>query len=278
MAKSFRLPQHSKSLTLTKQTLSAKPQISSPAGTYNPSTSYISSSNADGSSASLANTNGNSVQVTITDKTGKTIYQGPADHVLSLVGGTYTLLYSVENADGNKILSTTQLTVTDQTAISSKSTDIISAGNYSPNTDYISSKNADGTDGTLNSTNDKGVLITLSDKNGQIIPANADGTYSLKSGAYTEIYTVTDSNGHSVSSSTLLNSQDLTSINSKANVTTDAPKAGQLTVPFDPASAFDSATNTDGSAGKLTNTNGAKITVTVLGKNGQVIPQNPDYT
>jgi hypothetical protein len=75
-----------------------------------------------------------------------------------------------------------------------------------------------------------------------------------------------------------LNSQDLTSINSKANVTTDAPKAGQLTVPFDPASAFDSATNTDGSAGKLTNTNGAKITVTVLGKNGQVIPQNPDYT
>lgn len=100
----------------------------------------------------------------------------------------------------------------------------------------------------------------------------------MKSGAYTEIYTVTDSNGHSVSSSTLLNSQDLTSINSKANVTTDAPKAGQLTVPFDPASAFDSATNTDGSAGNLTNTNGAKITVTVLGKNGQVIPQNPDYT
>ena len=267
-----------KVINIDQTDLVSKTADSSPAGTYNPSTSYISSSNADGSSASLANTNGNSVQVTITDKTGKTIYQGPADHVLSLVGGTYTLLYSVENADGNKILSTTQLNVTDQTAISSKSTDKISSGNYNPNTDYISSKNADGTDGTLSSTNDKGVLITLSDKNGQIIPANADGTYSLKSGAYTEIYTVTDSNGHSVSSSTLLNSQDLTSINSKANVTTDAPKAGQLTVPFDPASAFDSATNTDGSAGKLTNTNGAKITVTVLGKNGQVIPQNPDYT
>lgn len=120
--------------------LVSKTADSSPAGTYNPSKSYISSSNADGSSASFANTNGNSVQVTIADKTGKTIYQGPAGHALSLVGGTYSLLYSVENADGNKILSTTQLTVTDQTAISSKSTDIISAGNYSPNTDYISSK------------------------------------------------------------------------------------------------------------------------------------------
>ena len=250
-----------------------------PAGSYDLSKNYISSVNTDESKGNLTNTNGKPVQVTISDQTGKVIYEGPASHALTLTGGSYNLIYTVENASGKKITSSTQLTVTDSTSVQSKSTDKINASQpYSPSKDFISATNSDNTDGSLPSTNGNPIKISISDKTGQIISPNADGTYTLNGGSYTETYTVIDSNGNAHTSTTILSSQDLTSITSKPNVTTNAPAAGQTTVPFDPAIAFETSTNSDGSKGNLNNTNGNNIKVTVTGKNGQIIPANPDNT
>ncbi|RZI48358.1 beta strand repeat-containing protein [Lactococcus kimchii] len=267
-----------KVIALDRTDLVSKATDTVPAGIYKPSGDYLSSQNTDGSSGSLTATNNQPVQVTITDKNGQVIDQGPADRTVTLTGGTYTVVYTVKNADGNAVSSTTSLTVTDNTSISSKATDTIIAGIYQPSKDYVTSTNADGTGATFANTNGNSVKVSLTDKSGNVVTPNADGTYTLAGGSYSEIYTVTDSNGNPHSATTIVSVQDLTTLHTQSTFTTDAPALNQSTVPFDPAAAFETSTNADGSDGTLANTNGASVTVTVTGKNGNLVSPASDGT
>ncbi|MFC4653191.1 bacterial Ig-like domain-containing protein [Lactococcus nasutitermitis] len=265
-------------VTADKTTLTTKTTDTINAGNYNPETDYTSSTNIDGSSGTLSSTNNKPVQVKVTNQNGDVIYTGDANHTLNLTGGSYTVVYTVDNGSGTAVTSTTLVTVKDNTAINSKATDTLKVGqSYSPASDFVSSVNADASAGSLTNTNGAEVAVVIKDSTGKTIwTGTADETVPagvLTGGSYNVTYTVKDSNGNPVSATTTLVSQDLTAISSKA---TDelTPETGQTTVNFTPSTDFTASSNADGSAGSFDNTNNAAVKVTVTDTSGNAVKAN----
>lgn len=261
-----------KVIALDRTDLVSKATDTVPAGIYKPSGDYLSSQNTDGSSGSLTATNNQPVQVTITDKNGQVIDQGPADRTVTLTGGTYTVVYTVKNADGNAVSSTTSLTVTDNTSISSKATDTIIAGIYQPSKDYVTSTNADGSDGTLANTNGASVTVTVTGKNGNLVSPASDGTYPLLPDEnYTVTYTTHNASGQAVSTTTEVNVPTAPVDES----TLDSRDTDQISVgTYHPLTDLTTVKNADGTDGKGNlKLNNGPIHVEITDENNKLIWQ-----
>ena len=221
----------------------------------------------DGSSSLLLNNN--PIHVTIIDENGKMLLdnQLTTDSSIRLTGGTYTVTYTGKDLLGNIVTTTTIVNVSDQTSLVSNSVNNNLKANqiYQPATEIIKDKNADGTDGSTDKTNNQPVKIIITDENGKIIVANADGTYKLPAGSYLVTYQTTDSNGQNIITTTKVNIADFTSIVTKG---TEQITGGE---DFNPLINLTSITNADGTTASATNTNGKSVKVTITDKNGKVI-------
>lgn len=160
----------------------------------------------------------------VTDSQGKPVNWGDPNLTLSVKNpdgstgtsvntdkpGTYQVTYTYKDPKtGVSVAKTVTVTVKDDTSISSKPSDNITAGSaYNPSDDFLQATNADGTKGSLTNTNAKKVAVSITDKTGKIVwTGTADETVpasKLPAGTYSVTYSVTDAAGKTHSSVTSL--------------------------------------------------------------------------